>query len=153
MYHADLDQDLHQLPKLTVDHIYLTSFSKMKVCLAAQVLSNTVGTALRRHYPDGEGEETAKFCEMLNKSIDCLNIRSTTEHTRKRNECLAPYSSLDDWRFAWLQNVILACLGKSPSGMQFVKNPFQKESKLNKRNCSTLITVVRYQYHTIVIIP
>ena len=37
MYHADLDQDLHQLPKLTVDHIYLTSFSKMKVRLAEQV--------------------------------------------------------------------------------------------------------------------
>ena len=37
MYHADLDQDLHQLPKLTVDHIYLTSFSKMKVRLEEQV--------------------------------------------------------------------------------------------------------------------
>ena len=30
-YNADLDRDLHQLPKLTVDHIYLNSFSKMKV--------------------------------------------------------------------------------------------------------------------------
>ena len=98
MYHADLDQDLYQLPKLTVDHIYLTLFSKTKVRLAAQVLSNTVVTALRRHYPNGEGEETAKFCEMVNKFFDCRNTRSTTEHTRKWNECLAPYSSLDDWR-------------------------------------------------------
>ena len=60
-YNADLDRDLHQLPKLTVDHIYLNSFSKMKVRLAAQVLSSTVATALRRHHLNGEAEETAKF--------------------------------------------------------------------------------------------
>ena len=76
MYHADLDQDLHQLPKLTVEHIHLTSFSKMKVRLAAQVLSNTVGTALRRHYPNGEGDETAKFCERVNKSQYPINYRA-----------------------------------------------------------------------------
>ena len=38
LYHADLDQGLHQLPKLTAEHINLTSFSKMKVSLAVQVL-------------------------------------------------------------------------------------------------------------------
>ena len=41
LYHSDLEQGLHQLPKLTPDHINLTSFSKMKVNLAAQVFSNT----------------------------------------------------------------------------------------------------------------
>ena len=28
MYHADLDQDLHQLPKLAVEHIHLNNFRK-----------------------------------------------------------------------------------------------------------------------------
>jgi hypothetical protein len=107
LYYADLEQDLHQLPKLTIDHINLTSFSKMKVNLAAQVLSNTVATALRRHYPSGETEETAKFCEMVNKFFDCLNVRSTTEHTRKRNESLAPYTSSEDSRFDWLQKMFV----------------------------------------------
>jgi hypothetical protein len=60
----------------------------MKVRLAAQVLRSTVATALRRHHLNGEAEETAKFCEMVNKFFDCLNTRSTTEHTRKRNESL-----------------------------------------------------------------
>jgi hypothetical protein len=110
LYHADLEQDLHQLPKLTVDHINLTSFSKMKVRLAAQVMSNTVAMALHRHYPQGDAEETAKFCEMVNKFFDCLNTRSTTEHIRKRNEFLAEYTSLDDSRFDWLQNVFIAYL-------------------------------------------
>ena len=41
LYYAGLDQDLHQLLKLTQDHINLTSFSKMKVNLAAQVLKAT----------------------------------------------------------------------------------------------------------------
>jgi hypothetical protein len=110
LYYADLEQDLHQLPKLTIDHINLTSFSKMKVNLAAQVLSNTVATALRRHYPSGETEETAKFCEMVNKFFDCLNVRSTTEHTKKRNESLAPYTSSEDSRFDWLQKMFLSYL-------------------------------------------
>ena len=50
--------------------------------------------------------ETAKFCEMLN----IRSTTSTTEHTRKRNECVAPYSSPNDWRLDWLQNVFLSYL-------------------------------------------
>ena len=67
LYHSDVEQALHQLPKLTSDHINLTSFSKMKVSLAVQVLSKTVALGLRRHYPDGQADETAKFCEMVNR--------------------------------------------------------------------------------------
>ena len=51
LYYSDLDCGLHQLPKLAADHIVLKSFSKMKVSLAVQVLSNTVAQALQRHYP------------------------------------------------------------------------------------------------------
>ena len=43
----------------------------MKVLLAAQVLINTVGTALRRHYPNGEGDETAK---LVRWSISFLTV-------------------------------------------------------------------------------
>ena len=49
-YYSDLDSGLLQLPKLTVDHIVLKSYSKMKISLAVQVLSNTVAQALERHY-------------------------------------------------------------------------------------------------------
>ena len=42
LYYSDLDFGLHQLPKLTVEHIQLKSFAKMKVSFAVQVLSNTV---------------------------------------------------------------------------------------------------------------
>ena len=110
LYYADLEHGLHLLPKLTLDHVKLTSFSKMKVNLAAQTLSNSVAVALRHHYPEGDAEETAKFCEMINKFFDCLNVRSTTEHSRKRNPSLAPYTAVDDQRFEWLQNTFLKYL-------------------------------------------
>ena len=50
LYYSDLDSGLHQLPKLTTDHVVLESYSKMKVSLAVQVLSNPVAQALERHY-------------------------------------------------------------------------------------------------------
>ena len=64
LYHSDMEQALHQLPKLTPDHINLNSFSKMN--LDVQLLSKTVALALRRHFASGEADETAKFCEMMN---------------------------------------------------------------------------------------
>ena len=107
LYYSDLDSGLHQLPKLTVDHIVLKSYSKMKVSLAVQVLSNTVAQALERHYSSGEAHETARLCKMMNDFFDCLNVRSTTEHLRKQNALLAPYRAVHDERFNWLQNVFL----------------------------------------------
>jgi hypothetical protein len=77
LYFSDLDCGLHQLPKLTADHINLKSFSKMKVSFAVQVLSNAVSEALQRHYPSGEADETAKFWKMMNSFFDCANVRST----------------------------------------------------------------------------
>ena len=53
LYFFDLDHGLHQLPKLTMDHIDLKSFSKMKVRLAVQVMSKTVSLALKRYFTEG----------------------------------------------------------------------------------------------------
>ena len=61
LYYSDLDSGLHQLPKLTTDHIVLKSNSKMKASLAVQVLSNTVAQALERHYSSGEAQETEGY--------------------------------------------------------------------------------------------
>ena len=96
LYYADLNQDLHQLPKLKPDHINFTSFIKMEFILAAQVLSNTMALALQRFYPEEEAKETARFCKMINTFFDCLNVRSTTERILKRNDSLAPHSNPDD---------------------------------------------------------
>ena len=65
LFYSDQEFALHTLPKLTLDHISLSPFSKMKVNLAVQVLSKSVAVALRE-----TGEEdvktTAEFCGMMN---------------------------------------------------------------------------------------
>lgn len=106
-YFQDLDLGLHQLPKLTIEHIHLTSFAKMKVRLAVQILSKSMAQALRRSLPNEEVAETARFCETMNDFFDCCNVRSLEEHKQKRNAFLAPYRSENDPRFTWLKNTFL----------------------------------------------
>ena len=83
LFYSDQDFALHTLPKLSLDHIVLTSFSKMKVKLARQVLSRFVAISLEE-----SGNEdvlgTAEFCQMMNDFFDCTNVRSLTEHVRRR---------------------------------------------------------------------
>ena len=67
-----------------MDHIVLTPYSKMKVKLATQVLSKSVMIALQESGKE-DVQETARFCGMINDFFDCTNVRSLTEHIRKRN--------------------------------------------------------------------
>ena len=109
LVYSDQEFALHSLPKLTMDHIVLTSYSKMKVKLATQVLSRSVAISLE----ESGNEEvlgTAKFCMMMNDFFDCTNVRAPTEHVRKRNHFVKPYTSQDDERFSWLKNVFLQYL-------------------------------------------
>ena len=39
-----------------------------------------------------------------------MNVHSTTEHKKRWNEFLAPYTTAEDSRFDWLQNTFLAYL-------------------------------------------
>ena len=45
----------------------------MRVNLAAQVLSETVGNVLNSFGPQ-EAEGTGQFCIMMDKFFDCLNV-------------------------------------------------------------------------------
>ena len=109
LFYSDQEFRLHTLPKLTLDHIVLTSYSKMKVKMATQVLSKSVMIALQESGKE-EVLETAKFCGMMNDFFDCTNVRSLTEHTSKRNSFIKLYTSTDDERLSWLLNVFLEYL-------------------------------------------
>ena len=112
IYNEQLESGLKFVPKLTNDHINLTPYSVMRVNLAAQVLSETVGNVLNQfghsHKKNGppEATGTANFCLMMDKFFDCLNVRNTVEHKHKRKPFLKPYTSVDDERFAWLDNFL-----------------------------------------------
>ena len=92
MFYQDLDSGLKLLPRLSYEHINLTAYSVMRVNLAAQVLSTSVAAVLKEFGPP-EATATAKLCEMVDNFFDHLDVRSTTEHQRKRKPFLAPYTS------------------------------------------------------------
>ena len=92
------------MAKLKYEHVYLTSFSKMRVDLAAevcigmhyglqqglslpciQVLSNSVSKALALTGQE-EVRETVKFTEMFDKFFDMLNVRGLYEGENKRKD-------------------------------------------------------------------
>ena len=100
MFYQDVDSGHKLLPKLTYDHISVNSYSVMQVNLAAQVLSASVA-AVQRAFGPAEASATAMLCEMVDAFFDCLNVRSTSEHYKKRKPFLAPYRNLQDVRFQW----------------------------------------------------
>ena len=97
-HYEDSQCGLKMLNKLTSDHLNLTPFSVMRVRLAAQVLSETVGSVLNSFGPD-DAAGTAKFCLMMDKFFDCLNVKNTVEYKTKKKPFLKPYTSVDDVRF------------------------------------------------------
>ena len=105
LFYEDLDCSLKLVNKLTSDHINLTSYSFRRLKLPAQVLSETVGNVLNSFGPE-ETAGTAKFCIMVDKSFDCLNVRTTTDHITKRKPFLKAYYSIDDASFEWLHEFI-----------------------------------------------
>jgi hypothetical protein len=111
LFYQDAENGLKLLPRITYDHIKLNSYSTMRVNLAAQVLSASVAAVMKSFGPP-DAAATAKLCEMVDSYFDCLNVRSTKEHQRKRKPFLAPYTSVNDPRFVWLENDFLDYLQK-----------------------------------------
>ncbi|KAL5457434.1 hypothetical protein EMCRGX_G034693 [Ephydatia muelleri] len=78
------------LPKLKWEHIELNSYSKMRVDLAAQVLSTTVAEAFA-YENSPHTKETERFVRIFDKFFDLMNTRNTKEFVLKRKPNLAPY--------------------------------------------------------------
>ena len=72
----------------------------MRVRLAAQVLSDTVGNVLNEF---GTPEGTAQFCLMMDKFFDCLNVSNRKEWQEKQRDFLKPYESVDCFLFYFEQ--------------------------------------------------
>jgi len=98
-------------PKLTRKHINLTSFSKMRVSLAAQVLSQTVANGLRSVYGQSV-KSTIEFIEIINKWFDIVNVKHLFEGRNTRNLNLAPFTNVDDERLHWLESDFLSYFDK-----------------------------------------
>ena len=105
LYHDDLESVLKLVNKLTSDDINLTPYSVMHVRLAAQLLIETVCNVLNQFGPP-EAAGTAECCLMMDKYLDCLNVRNTKELELKGKPNLRPYESPDDIRFERLDTFL-----------------------------------------------
>ena len=74
LFYEDLEYGMRLLRNITLEHINLTSYSKMNVRLAAQVLSTTVSKVLKKFAPS-YAAGTSKYCQYINHFFDCLNVR------------------------------------------------------------------------------
>ena len=115
------------IPKLKYEHVHLTSFSKMRVDLAAQVpynylngkaklfpfqvLSNTVSKGLL-HVLGEKAQGTATFVAVFNKFFDCLNVSTFTAGKESQNPDKDPYRSASDPRLVVMVAIynILQCI-------------------------------------------
>ena len=77
-YEKDCIGQVRKLPKVTNEHISLTSYSVMRVNLAAQVMSSSVSKVMLAYNPF-EALETARFIGLVDKFFDCFNTRSLHE--------------------------------------------------------------------------
>ena len=107
--------------KLKYEHLYLSSFSKMRVDLAAQVLqhtasssyiaiiilfiligslqvmSQTVSKALLQ-FVGSKAEGTAELLSIVDQMFDCLNVRNVKSAKMEIKPFRSPYRSGSDWR-------------------------------------------------------
>lgn len=115
-------------PKLTRQHISLTSFSKMRVNLAAQVLSATVANALEHCYGT-HVVGTVHFIRMMNTWFDLLNVKHLYEAKHKRNDDLKPYTDLNDPRLRWLEEDFLKYFDDWKNAVESRPGNFTKKQK------------------------
>uniref|UniRef100_A0A1X7V0R5 Transposable element P transposase-like GTP-binding insertion domain-containing protein n=1 Tax=Amphimedon queenslandica TaxID=400682 RepID=A0A1X7V0R5_AMPQE len=84
--------------KLKYEHVHLNSYSKLRVDLASQVLSETVSCALK----EDNHAKLAKFVEYFDHFFDCLNVTSISGGKHKLKKYSYPYRTANDDRLKWL---------------------------------------------------
>jgi len=105
LFESRADKTNSYTTKLTRNHVYLNSSSRMNVRYAFQVLSGSVADAIEMKFP--LKKETAAFVRTFNKFIDCLNGEYTGHGIATRNPNLEPYRDPNDPRLDWLVDVFL----------------------------------------------
>lgn len=76
---VDDELALKLLPKLSTEHVKLNSYSSMRVRLATQILSDSVGKVLTNSNYYSDTYATGELCLMMDKFFDIMNIRNEDE--------------------------------------------------------------------------
>ncbi len=121
LYNLQVEKELFSAPKLTRRHI-LWRENKMKVRLAAQLLSSSVSAALlhakEKNFTQFQScDGTAEFCAQFDSIFDMLNSRSTVPRNRKPKN--APIRStnkkdFEEWCFTAEQYITSLKINDEP---------------------------------------
>ena len=65
---------MHLLPRITLEHMKLTSYSIMNMKMAAPVLGSIVNNILP-NYTSTDAAEAPDFCLLMDTFFDVMNIR------------------------------------------------------------------------------
>ena len=106
---------------------HLTSYSKMRVSLAVQILSCTTSEALCYYGIQGSAA-TQTLLLFKDRFFDMLNMRSKDESVQERKDDLKPYESADDSRLTWLEDAFLGYLDAWESTVK-KRDGFSKSEK------------------------
>eukprot|EP00795_Rhopilema_esculentum_P004986 gene4986-21354_t len=128
VYESDRKCMVRKLPKLTNEHIYLNPYSKMRVNLAAQVMSETVGKVMVEYGPT-QASATANYILMIDKFFDLCNVRSLTEGDHKIKPFLKPYKDINDERFRFIQDEFFVYLNRWKDAVKNRKGNFSDEDR------------------------
>ena len=111
-YHIDKMSAIRLAPKLTDHHIDVTSTTKMRVSLAAQVLSHSVSAGMKMRVLTNElpaeATFTADFVESMDRLFDLLNSRQMKGDrparyaVTNRNSNLSDLLALKSWVEKWI---------------------------------------------------
>ena len=77
----------------------------MNVRITAQILSSVSKVLLA--YSPPEAAETARFCSLMDRFFDIMNLQNNQFLEFERKPVLAPLRSVHDQRFSWLRKVFL----------------------------------------------
>lgn len=96
---------LRLLPKLQRDRVFVTTYNRINVRLAVQMLSKSVANTVRKYYPF-ETHKDAEFSEMINNLFYIFSVRNS-EGFKTENSFLKLFTSNANERFEWLCHTFL----------------------------------------------
>ena len=96
--------DFRFFPKLTTQHSIPTSYEKMKVSIAAQTLSSTVGLEIKRK----GHEEFGNFILMMDRWFDMMNTSyHSHRHGKPDMKLFEANDCFSNKRLIWLKNIFI----------------------------------------------
>ena len=97
-----------------------------------------------------EAAGTAKFCLLMNSFFDIMNIRNIQSHKFERKPFLDSFTSVNDDRFGWLQNVFLKYFEDWLTSIEQRPGNFSRNARSNMFISSQTLVGLKITVHLII---